>query len=450
MAGQETEGNKRVLVLGAGLVARPLVRYLLEKAGARVTVATRTVSKAEAIIDGHPAGVPVALDVQNVEQLRELVAGTDLAVSLLPFAHHVTVAELCIDRGIPMVTTSYVSPQMQALDGPARKAGILILNETGVDPGIDHMSAMRIIHDVQERGGTVAEFTSCCGGLPAPESVTTPWGYKFSWSPRGVVLAARNAARYLLDGKQVDVPGPDLFSDVGTATIDGVGELEIYPNRDSLGYRERYGLEGVRTIFRGTFRYPGHCRTWKALVDLGWLDLEERDVTSQTYGSFLAGMIGSPGKDVRGEVAARLSMDPAAEPLERMEWLGLFGTDALADGRTTPLDVLAGRLLEKLPYGEGERDMIVLQHRFLAEFPDGRKERITSTMVDFGIDGGDSSMARTVSLPAAVATRQILEGRIRATGVHIPVIPTMYNPILTELERLGIRCEDTVEVVEPA
>jgi saccharopine dehydrogenase-like NADP-dependent oxidoreductase len=450
MSRKDDGGTARVLVLGAGLVARPLVRYLLENAGLHVTVATRTVSKAEAIIDGHPSGVPVALDVQNVEQLRGLVAGADLAVSLLPYAHHVSVAQLCIDRGIPMVTTSYVSPQMQALDPAARKAGVLILNETGVDPGIDHMSAMRIIHDVQERGGTVNEFTSCCGGLPAPDSVTTPWGYKFSWSPRGVVLAARNAARYLLDGKRVEVPGPELFTDVRTAVVDGVGELEIYPNRDSLGYRERYGLEDVQTIFRGTFRYPGHCRTWKALVDLGWLDLEERDVASQTYGSFLAGMIGSPGRDVRGEVAAHLSMDPADELLERMHWLGLLGTDAIPDGRTSPLDVLANRLLEKLPYAEGERDMIVLQHRFLSTFPDGRKERTTSTLVDFGIEGGDSSMARTVSLPAAVAVRHVVEGRIRATGVHIPVMPTIYNPILTELERLGIRCKDSTEVVEPA
>lgn len=444
------DGGARVLVLGAGLVARPLVRYLLENAGMKVTVATRTVSKAETILDGHPEGVPVALDVENIDQLKDLVAGADLAVSLLPYAYHVEVAELCIDRGIPMVTTSYVSPQMQALDSAARKAGILVLNECGVDPGIDHMSAMKIIHDVQERGGTVAEFTSCCGGLPAPDAVTTPWGYKFSWSPRGVVLAARNAARYLLDGEKVEVPGPELFADVGTAVIEGVGELEIYPNRDSLSYRERYGLEGVKTLFRGTFRYPGHCRTWKTLVDLGWLDLEEREVESMTYGSFMASMIGSAGGDVRSEAAAHVSMDPAAEPLERMEWLGLFGSDPLPDGRTTPLDVLADRLLEKLPYGEGERDMIVLQHRFLATFPDGRKERVTSTLVDFGIEGGDSSMARTVSLPAAVATRFILEGRIRASGVHIPVMPTMYGPILAELERLGIRCEETTEVIEPA
>jgi saccharopine dehydrogenase-like NADP-dependent oxidoreductase len=433
-----------VLVLGAGLVARPLVRYLLDVAELDVTVATRTVSKAEAMIDGHERGTALSLNVENIEQLRELIAGADLAISLVPYAYHVRVAEMCIDRSIPMVTTSYVSPQMQGLDAKAREADVIILNETGVDPGIDHMSAMKIIHDVQGRGGTVAEFESVCGGLPAPDAVTTPWGYKFSWSPRGVVLAARSAARYLRDGEEVEVPGPELFADVRTSEVPGVGTLEIYANRDSLSYRSRYGLEGIRTLFRGTFRYPGHCRTWKALADLGWLDLEEHDVSSHTYGSFQAKLIGSAGKDVRSEVAGKLGMARQDDPLERMEWLGLFGSDSIPGTSGTPLDILANRLKQKLPYAEGERDMIVLQHKFLAEFPDRSTERITSTLVDYGIPGGDSSMARTVSLPAAIAARFILDGRIKGAGVHIPVIPSMYNPILAELERLGIRCEETV------
>jgi saccharopine dehydrogenase-like NADP-dependent oxidoreductase len=433
-----TVSSGRVLVLGAGLVARPLVRYLLEEAGLGLTVASRTLSKAERLVGGHERGRAVALDVRDGDQLERLVRDADLAISLLPYAHHVTVARLCIARGIPMVTTSYVSPEMRALDRMARDAGVLIINELGVDPGIDHMSAMKVIHDVEARGGRVVEFESCCGGLPAPEAATNPWGYKFSWSPRGVVLAARNAARYLRDGRVVEVPGPDLFTDVRTAEIPGVGTLEIYPNRDSMGYRDLYGLPDVRTLLRGTFRYPGHSRTWKALADLGWLGLEEIDVSGLTYGRLHARLIASPGRDVRGEVAARLGMDPADDPLE---WLGLFGTDPVPGDRASPLDVLAGRLTEKLAYGEGERDMIVLQHRFLAELPSG-DERITSTLVDFGVPGGDSSMARTVSLPAAIASRCVLEGRIRATGVHIPVMREAYEPVLAELGRLGIRMQD--------
>jgi len=436
---------KHILVLGAGLVARPLVRYLLEVPGFHVTVATRTVRKAEAMIEGHPRGAPVTVDVEREDDLRALVAKADLAISLLPWTQHLKVARMCLDRGIPMVTTSYVSPDMRALDAPAREKGVILLNEVGLDPGIDHMSAMRIIHDVERRGGKVEEFESCCGGLPAPEANTNPWGYKFSWSPRGVVLAGRNSARYLRGGKIVETPGPDLFTDVRSAEIPGIGAMEIYPNRDSLGYRDIYGLSDVVTLFRGTFRYPGHSRTWKGLADLGWLDLEERDVPGMTYASLQSRLISSPGKDVRAEVAAFLRMDPGSDPIHRMEWLGLFSSDPLPHTRISPLDVLSNRLNEKLVYAAGERDMIILQHRFLARFPGGRTERILSTLTDFGIPGGDSSMARTVSLPAAIGTRLVLEGRITTTGVHIPVLPEMYDPILEELERLGIRFVETTQ-----
>ncbi len=433
----------RVLVLGAGLVARPLVRYLLDRDGFEVTVATRTVKKAEAIIACHPRGRAVAVDVTSREAMRPLVGNADLAVSLVPYAYHVVVAELCLERRIHMVTTSYVSPPMRALDARAREAGILVLNECGLDPGIDHMSAMKIIHAVRAAGGKVTEFRSCCGGLPAPEANDNPWGYKFSWSPRGVVLAGRNSARYIMDGGVKETPGPDLFTDVSEAEIPGVGRLEIYPNRDSLGYEEIYGLHGARTLMRGTFRYPGHCRTWKALVDLGWLEIDEREVKATTYGRIQSRLAGGPGKDPRTETASFLRMDQASDPIERMAWLGLFGSDPIPAGKTSLLDILARRLEEKLVYAEGQRDMIVLQHRFLAEYPGRPSERITSTLVDYGIPGGDSSMARTVSLPAAIAVRLVLEGRISERGVRIPVTPVLYEPILAELESMGLGFEDT-------
>jgi len=441
------ERGNRVLVLGAGLVTNPLIQYLLKIEGVELTVATRTVSKAEKMIAGHARGRAVALDIEDDAATRELIENCDLVISLVPWIHHLKVAKLAIELKKQMVTTSYVSEEMAALDGAAREAGIIILNEIGLDPGIDHMSAMKIIHQVQAEGGKVTGFLSNCGGLPAPEANTNPWGYKFSWSPRGVVLAARNTAKYLWSGKKVDVPGSELFADVQPLDVEDLGAYEVYPNRDSLGYQEIYGLEGVETLKRGTIRNLGHCATWKALADCGWFELKDVDVGGKSYARLFAGLIGSKG-ELREDLAAFLKMEVDADPLQRMEWLGLFSDEPIpGKPKTTILDVLADRLLVKLPYEKNERDMIVLQHDFDAEYPDGRKEHITSALVAMGIPGGDSAMARTVSLPAAIATRMILEGKINETGVHIPVKPEIYEPVMAELETLDISFKETVATV---
>lgn len=437
---------KKVLLLGAGLVTKPLVRYLLEK-GFFVKVASRTVSKAQALLEKHPNGSAQAWMVDDTQLLTSMVRESDLIVSLLPAAHHVMVADACIQEKKPMVTTSYVSPAMKSLNGKAKNAGILILNEIGLDPGIDHMSAMKIIHEVEKSGGAVTSFRSYCGGLPAPEANTNPWGYKFSWSPRGVVLAGKNPARYLKDGKQVDVPGPELFGDMHILNVPELGDLEAYPNRDSLGYIEIYGLSRVKTMFRGTLRNPGWCRTMKTVVDAGMLDEKERDLKGMTYGSFLAALISkSNAKTIKKDFAAHLNIPEDSEPIKRLQWLGLFSGESLPMEKGSPLDVLAARLLLKLQFAKGERDMIVLRHEFLAEYPSGRPtEKLTSTLIDFGIPNGDSAMSRTVALPAAIAVRLILEGKINATGVHVPTSPVIYKPVLKELHDQGIKFKDTRE-----
>ncbi len=435
---------KKVLVLGAGLVSRPLVRYLLDQPDFKVTVASRTVSKAEALIDGHADGMAMTLLADETDKLSRLISEHDLAVSLLPAPLHPVVAELCIKHGKHMVTTSYVSPEMQALDGPARNAGVMILNEIGVDPGIDHMSAMRIIDDVRKRGGKVVSFKSYCGGLPAPEANDNPFGYKFSWAPRAVCTAGTNPGRYREGGKEINVPGPELFAHTHRVQVEGLGELEAYPNRDSLGYIDVYGLKGIETMFRGTFRYVGWCETLKKIVDLGIL--EETPTTypaGTTFAQFMAGFLTSPGTgNLRADLAKQLGLDAASGVLDRMEWLGLLNDDELpiTGEETTPLDILSARLLEKMPYKPGERDMIALCHYFVARFPDGKEEEITSTLIDYGIPNGDSSMSRTVSLPAAVASKLILTGQIQKTGVHVPVSGDIYNPVLDELEKMEIRC----------
>jgi saccharopine dehydrogenase-like NADP-dependent oxidoreductase len=434
---------KKVLVLGAGLVSRPLVHYLTDREGIELTVATRTVSKAEALIAGRSRGRAVALNVKDDAALEELIGGHDVAVSLLPATEHVKVARLCLKLGKHMATTSYISPAMAQLSAEAAAAGLTFINECGVDPGIDHMSAMRVIHAAGEKGGKVVSFRSYCGGLPAPEANTNPIGYKFSWAPRGVLVAATNPARYLKDGETVSVPGEELFAAPEKVVVRGAGEFEGYPNRDSLPYMEMYGLEGVRTMFRGTLRNLGHCAVWYQWVKLGLFDQKPRsDLAGLTFKRFMQGFVDGAA-NLKPALSAKLGVPVDHPAIERLEWLGLFNDSSVNIAEGGNIDILAARMLEKCPFKDGERDMIALQHEFVVEYPD-REERIYSSLVDFGIPGGDSSMARTVSLPVAIATRMILDGTITERGVLAPVKPEVYNPILDELEALGIKCVERV------
>jgi saccharopine dehydrogenase (NADP+, L-glutamate forming) len=438
---------KRVLVLGAGLVAGPLVRYLLDVEGFQVTVASRTVEKAERLIGDASNGMALSLDVKGESELGALIAEHDLSISLLPYVHHPLVARLCVEHRKQMVTTSYVKDEMRALDGLAREAGVILLNEIGVDPGIDHMSAMQVIHRIQDAGGRLVSFASNTGGLPAPDANDNPFGYKFSWAPRGVILAGKNPARYLKDGEVVDVPGPELFAHHWTCSVVGFGELEVYPNRDSLPYLEAYDIQTARNMFRGTLRYPGWCDTLKAIVDLGLLDEDQRDdLAGLAFAELIARLIGSDAVRLQADLASRLGIATDAKPITDLGWLGFFSEDSLPEGANTYLDVVARRMLAKMQYAPGERDMLVMQHEFIAEYRD-RTEKVTSTMIDYGIPDGDSSMARLVGLPAAIAARMILQREIALAGVHTPVVPEIYEPVLTELATLGVSFKETVERV---
>ena len=431
---------KNILVLGAGLVARPLVSYLLDLPDSGVVVADVEPARAEKLVAGHPRGRAISLDISDREALASAIGRADLIVSLVPYTFHPVVAGLAIERGKPMVTASYVSPAMRELDGPARAKGVVLLNELGLDPGIDHMEAMRIIHGVHDAGGRVLAFTSWCGGLPAPESNTNPFGYKFSWSPRGVLLASKNSARFLKDGRIVSIPASDLFAAPEIIPIPGLGEFEGYPNRDSVSYKETYGIPEALTVLRGTLRYPGWCETLRKMVGLGLLDETPKNRSRSTFHDLMKELCQAPpGAEVRTAVAARLGLEAGSAVLSRLEWLGLFEARPLPVPKGSAFDNLAALMVEKLAYGAGERDMIVLQHEFLVRTETGRIERIVSSLVDYGVPGGDSSMSRTVGLPAAIGARLILEGRVRTAGVQVPVLPEIYGPILEELDSLGIR-----------
>jgi len=440
---------KRILILGAGLVAKPLVRYLLDQPDFEVEVASRTVSKAVKLIDGHPKGTAKELNLKSEEGLRDEVSRADLVISLVPYAFHPKVAKYCIDFRKHMVTTSYVSEIMQNLDAEAKRAGIIILNEIGLDPGIDHMEAMRIIHEVKQKGGEIRSFTSYCGGLPAPEANTNPFGYKFSWSPIGVLLAGKNSAQYYKDGQQVFIPSENLFDDYKIINIEGLGDFEGYPNRNSLPYIDLYNIGSTRTMLRGTLRNLGWCQTMKKIVELGLLDEEAKDWTGMTYAGVLRSILDeSEGKDLKKSFASRLGMEENADVVRRLEWLGLLDEKPLPLEKGSALDILGALMLEKLQYEEGERDMIVLEHTFVASYPDEKKEKIKSTLIDYGIPNGDSSMARTVGLPAAIGTKLILEGKIEEVGVHIPIKPAIYVPVLEELRALDIVFNEKREWIE--
>jgi saccharopine dehydrogenase (NADP+, L-glutamate forming) len=431
---------KKILVLGAGLVSRPGVNYLLGQNNLAITVASRTVSKAEKLVKGHGNGRAAAVDVENDRELAALIRSHDIIISLLPWIHHVKVANLCLENEKNMVTTSYVSEGMKRLDQPVREKKLLFLNEMGVDPGMDHMSAMKIIDTVHAEGGKILHFHSYCGGLPAPEDNDNPFGYKFSWSPRGVILASRNSARFLENGKIVEIEGKDLFLNYKIEEIEGLGKFEVYPNRDSVPYKELYGLKDAQTVIRGTYRNLGWCDTFKKIVDLGLVDETPLpNLKGSTFKKLMAELVGSSSElKVKEDTARKLGIPVNSEIITRLEWLGLFSNDIVADFDNR-LDILSQRLQDKLFFKEGEKDMLILRHRFQVKNKDKSKDLITSTLIDFGIPGGDTSMARTVSLPMAIGTRLIAEDKIGLKGVQTPVHREIYEPVLRELETLNIK-----------
>ena len=432
---------KKVLCLGAGLVARPFIHYLSEH-GFHVVVASRTKSKAEKLIEGCANAEAVAFNITTDDKLLEdLTTKVDLVCSLLPYTFHVKAAKVAIKHKKSFCTTSYISDEMKALENEAKNAGVILLNECGVDPGIDHMSAMQIIDHVHNNNGKIVSFTSFTGGLPAPDANNNPYGYKLSWSPRGVLLAGRNNAHFLRDGKEVKIPGADLFQNCESMEVPGMGTFEGYPNRDSMSYIDIYNIKETKTMLRGTFRNTGWCETLDKIADLGLLDIEERSLSGMTYADVMRNLTSAGEGDLKDAVAKFCKIDANSMVISRFEWLGLFDEREIDSKVNTRLDALCTLFEEKMKYAPGERDMLIMHHEFIAEYPD-KKQKITSTMIDYGIPNGDSSMSRTVALPVAIASRMILEGRINLTGVHRPIIPEIYEPILEELAALDISLEE--------
>ena len=431
---------KKILMLGAGSVAKPLAKYLLEN-NFQLTVASRTVSKAEKLIENNINGKAIGWTTEQLQQLEQLIGEHDLTVSLLPYSHHVMVAKVCIKLQKNLVTTSYVSDEMKKLDQAARKAGVLILNETGVDPGFDHMTAMHLIEKVHQEGGKIKKFYSICGALPAPEEADNPFRYKFSWSPEGVLMASKHGAKFLKDGETVDIANENLFKSPLHTKFPELGEMEVYPNRNSLPYVNLYNIPETETMYRGTFRFPNWCEAMDAIKRLGMLDNESRGFENKSYKEVVAEQLGVYPRNVKEKVAERLQLTLESPAIIAMEWLGYFDKELVKLKSGSNFELTSYLMQNKMMLREGGRDMVIILHSILAEYEDGKKEVINAHLLEYGTNE-NTAIAKTVALPAAIASKLILNGEIKETGVQIPVNSTIYKPILEELKVNGIAMKE--------
>ncbi|MGV9011534.1 MAG: saccharopine dehydrogenase family protein [Flavobacteriales bacterium] len=438
--------KRSILILGAGRSASSLVRYLVRHAQAEnwtVTVADREPAQAQALIgEGKDVATAMALDATDPAARAELVAKHDLVISMLPAFMHMDVLKDCLRLGKNVITPSYVPHALWAMDADFKKAGLIVLNEMGLDPGIDHMSAMRVLHKIQGEGGKMEVFESYCGGLVAPESDDNPWHYKFSWNPRNVVLAGQgHAAKYIRDGALKYIPYHQLFRRYTPIDVPGAGRFEGYANRDSLKYREAYGIADIPTMLRGTLRQEGYCDAWDTLVQLGCTEdgyaLEMP--AESTWADYITAFLpkAAKGKDLRGRVASYLGLDATSAAMDKLEWLGILGNGKIGATGLSPAATLQRLLEVKWKLDAKDKDMVVMAHLFRYRL-ENRVQETRSSLVVIGEDPVHTAMAHTVGLPMAIAAKLLLNGAIKDRGVMLPLKPDLYNPILDELAGFGI------------
>lgn len=435
--------KKNILVIGAGMSTSVLVEYLLGEADAHdwhVTVVDRDVELARTRVAGHPRGQAGELDAGDERARRKHVAAADLVVSMLPAHLHAPVVEACVDLQRHFVSASYVSPDVRALGPAAGEAGVALLCEMGVDPGIDHMSAMEQLDGLRARGATITAFETFTGGLVAPESDDNPWNYKLTWNPRNVVLAGQAGAKFLHQGQHKYIPYHQIFRRYEALAIPGHGAFEGYPNRDSLEYRHHYGLEGVETIYRGTLRRPGFCDAWHCLVQLGLTDdsYELEQMGDMTYRDLVDTLLEyDPGTPIERKLRAYLGIELDSDTYRRLAWLGLFERRAIGLRRATPAQALQKLLESKWRMAEGDRDMVAMLHKVEYEL-DGKSHEAQSSMVVLGSAQPRTAMATTVGLTAGIGAKLLLSGEITRRGVIVPTAADVYGPVLAELRRHGV------------
>ncbi|KAL5014858.1 hypothetical protein ScPMuIL_009128 [Solemya velum] len=443
---------KKVLILGAGYVSTPVVEYLSRDKNVLVTVASQYKKELERLGGQCPQAEMLLLDVQRrKDELEKLIPEADVVVSLLPYNLHVDITKLCIKYSRDMVTASYLSPEMRQLHTDAINAEITVLNEVGVDPGIDHMLAMECFDEVKDAGGKITSYVSWCGGLPAPEDSNTPLLYKFSWYPKGVLMNCLASAKYLQDGEVVEIPGDGglLEATVGLNFMPGLN-LEGFPNRDSTIYAQQYDIQSAHTLIRGTIRYKGFSNIAQGLMKLGLLDVNPSSFLhpsgpDKTWKEYMSEMCGKPA-DIFEDTLKELVYEKLGcceARLQAIIDLGLL-QDVPIEKQGTPIDTLSNYLSKKLAFGQNERDLLLMQHKIGVEWADNNREERHVGLAVYGEKDGYSAMARTVGFPTAIATKMVLTGEIQQKGMVTPLSKEIYRPILSRLKKEGIIARERI------
>jgi saccharopine dehydrogenase-like NADP-dependent oxidoreductase len=441
---------RQILIIGAGRSASSLIQYLLNKSNEEnlhLTIGDLSLELAQRKTNNHPNATAIALDINNAAQRQAEIQKADIVISMLPAHMHIEVAKDCVTFQKNMVTASYISDAMQSLDAEVKAKGLVFMNEIGLDPGIDHMSAMKVIDDIKAKSGKMILFESFCGGLVAPESDTNLWNYKFTWAPRNVVLAGQGgASKFIQEGKYKYIPYHKLFRRTEFLEVEGYGRFEGYANRDSLKYRSVYGLDDVLTLYRGTIRRVGFSKAWNMFVQLGMTDdtYVMEDSENMSYRDFINSFLPySPTDSVEIKTRLQLGIEQDDIMWDKLLELDLFNPNKKVGlQNATPAQILERILNDSWSLQPEDKDMIVMYHKFGYEI-NGERKQIDSKMVCIGDDQTYTAMAKTVGLPVAMATLQILNGNIKTPGVQLPIRPEVYNPILKELETFGVIFKET-------
>lgn len=438
---------KKILILGAGLSTISLIDYLLNNAEEnrwKIIVGDIDKEIAAKKVNGSPFGKSMVFDINDEELTHNSIADCDVVISMLPAFMHLKVAEKCIELKKPMLTASYATPEIKALSEKAIEAGIPIMMELGVDPGIDHMSAMNVINRIKKEGGKIKSFYSFTGGLVAPEYDNNPWNYKFTWNPRNVVVAGNGVSKFINDGRYKYIPYHRLFDRVLSRKILNYGDFEVYANRDSLSYREIYDMRDIPSMYRGTVRRPGFSKAWNVFVGLGATEdnYTIEDSENMTYRQFINSFLRFD-PDMPVEIKLEQYCVNACDPkvMEKLKWLGIFDKRKIGLKNATPAQILLKLLLEKWSMDPDDRDMLIMQHEFKYEI-EGEEKMIISAMAIEGKNQEETAMALTVGLPLAITTKLFLQGKINRTGLVLPIHKDIYKPVLEELESFGIRFEE--------